>query len=327
MPPIIVLAKLVHLRLLEYLREFCLTLEGLFRKLPASVKRNDGDLVSAIERLFNAGASEKIILERFREEAYFFSRKSCEPNGGDDGAALPAHGPDRRDEEVADALGDRADVDAAGVDPAAAPQAGGVPGGVGQDAAPDRTSWGLKAATLVMKVGRALQQDIGTSRLNSCLVEWCKTRPTKAKAVAYLDCIVKYGVQGNVIFQKDRKPEHNIYFGLHTNILTAVDPVLSAAEERVERFYEQTFWSIPQAFEFGRACQSLAQHLVSLSFLKSPSLAMARVGADLISWEAVPSVARVGPGKGLTVVWWWLRPRRNACFHCPKSLLAKKGVE
>ena len=73
---------------------------------------------------------------------------------------------------------------------------------------------------------------------------------------------------GQFVQQQERSPKHNIYLGMPCPLLArydlntslaGVDPVFENALARVESFLEKTFWAIPAAFEFGKACQALAK--------------------------------------------------------------------
>lgn len=63
---------------------------------------------------------------------------------------------------------------------------------------------------------------------------------------------------GNVLTSA-RSHANNIYIGIRRTLLDDVDPVLNRAAERLEKIYRETFWAIPNAFEFGQACLALAK--------------------------------------------------------------------
>ncbi len=75
-----------------------------------------------------------------------------------------------------------------------------------------------------------------------------------------MDAVLLYDTEGaNVSFASSRTPGQNIYVGLQTSLLDGVDPTLDAAISRLTGAYEKTFWAIPRAYDFGRACQALAK--------------------------------------------------------------------
>ena len=96
-----------------------------------------------------------------------------------------------------------------------------------------------------------LQGELLNSKTLGYLIEWCDTPQRRRSGCAYLDCVVTYDEGGqSLTFQKERSPYHNIYVGVDSNLLSGVDPALQAAIERRQRIYEQTFWCIPEAYEF-----------------------------------------------------------------------------
>ena len=148
----------------------------------------------------------------------------------------------------------------------AAPRAGGVAvaepaggGGHGEEAEvhDQKAAWPILIAQNIAKVSPKLQTEMLGSKLLSYFTEWCSTPSCRAAGVAYTDCVIRYDVDGQfVVFESERKPEHNIYLGIRSNLLSGVDPVLDDVAKRVQKIYSQTFWSIPEAFTFGQAAQA-----------------------------------------------------------------------
>ena len=88
---------------------------------------------------------------------------------------------------------------------------------------------------------------------------------SRTRGLAYADCVVRYDHEGDIVrFETHRSPDQGIYIGVPCNLLSRLDPVLKATIERVQTAYEQTYWAIPMAFEFGQACQALAKRNLNI---------------------------------------------------------------
>ena len=62
-----------------------------------------------------------------------------------------------------------------------------------------------------------------------------------------------------------RSPHANLYIGIEHNLLTGMDPVLERAMNRLEKIYSETFWAIPESFEFRQACLALAKRGLNIN--------------------------------------------------------------
>ncbi len=120
--------------------------------------------------------------------------------------------------------------------------------------------WHVAIAQTANKVSNKLQMELLNPKVLTFFTEWCGEPDPRVSAVAYTDISVVYDQDGiPVSFLDKRSPDNNIYIGVRSALLGAVDPVLEAALQRVQDIYSATFWSIPEAFKFCQAAQALAK--------------------------------------------------------------------
>ena len=67
------------------------------------------------------------------------------------------------------------------------------------------------------------------------------------------------------VVQSARSPSADLYIGIEHNLLDNVDLVLARAMDRLEKIYSETFWAIPESFEFGQACLALAKRNLNIN--------------------------------------------------------------
>ena len=67
------------------------------------------------------------------------------------------------------------------------------------------------------------------------------------------------GLEGHIQFAKHRDASNNIYIGIKHDLLTSVDSVLEAVVKELEDAMAKTFWALPNAYQYGQACQALAK--------------------------------------------------------------------
>ena len=133
-------------------------------------------------------------------------------------------------------------------------------------------AWYIVVAQAISRFSPKLIQRLEHGKSMPFLSEWCVTPKNAVAGVAHTDCILLYDYGGKpVVYLKDkkdaegrviesaRKASANLYVGIERNLLDAVDPVLQAAIDRLEKIYSETFWAIPAAFEHGQACLALAK--------------------------------------------------------------------
>ncbi len=227
----------------DYIREYSLVLEGLFRSLSGTVPREDADVLKALRDATTGMTREQVI-------------KSCASNcTWNKGNGLLAKSKGRG---ASAARWRRGAADAAPED--------SEPGGPlpPQEPAFDdedvKNVWYILTAQAIGRTCSSLRRRLEAGKVISYFTEWCDQPLERARGVAYKDCVILYDCGAeNVSFQRRRSPGGNIYTGILRTLLDAVDPVLKAALLRLQKAYQETFWSITAAFEFGQACQAIAK--------------------------------------------------------------------
>lgn len=233
-----------HKDIYEVVRTFLILLEGLFRSLKAPVARTQHGLLTAIRESLAEHGSTNDAIESFKDNAIFNKGNSLLKGGGKGKGKQVIHHKG----------GEKGDADVIGIEPDQ----------------PEVTFnlWHIYTAQAIAKVSSQLQTELLGSKVMSYFAEWCRTSHVKAKGVAFADCITLYDVDAAPVkFEQSRSPNHNIYIGINVPLLLRCDPVLRAAMERVGRAYEQTFWAVPRAFQFGQACQALAKRGLNVNQL------------------------------------------------------------
>ncbi|CAK0802819.1 unnamed protein product [Prorocentrum cordatum] len=215
-----------------------LTLEGLFRSFKAPVARKDADVLNAIDSSIKEALAQN---NNDLPSAMLTFHDNCMFNKGNNLLKAGSAAPGRQSEPGGDG------EDAEGALAAPAP-----------DTSNSADSWFVLTAQTVSKVSTKLQYELLGNKLVPYFIEWCSTDMQRVPGCACADCCVLYDRSAfeNVCLLSSRSPENNIYLGIPTPLL---DPVLGAAMERVQRVYEQLFWSIPESFVFGQAAQALAK--------------------------------------------------------------------
>lgn len=226
------------------IRTFLILLEGLFRSLKAPVARTQQGLLAAIKKSLAEHESTNAAIESFTDNAIFNKGNGLLKSGGKGAGkqVVPRKG------------GEKGDADVIGI----------------QQDPPEVTLnlWHIYTAQAIAKVSSQLQTELLGSKVMSYFAEWCRTSHVKARGVAFADCIMLYDVDAAPVrFERTRSPDHNIYIGINVPLLLRCDPVLRAAMERVGKAYEQTFWAVPRAFQFGQACQALAKRGLNVNQL------------------------------------------------------------
>ncbi|CAK0885110.1 unnamed protein product, partial [Prorocentrum cordatum] len=215
-----------------------LTLEGLFRSFKAPVARKDADVLNAIDSSIKEALAQN---NNDLPSAMLTFHDNCMFNKGNNLSKAGSAAPGRQSEPGGDG------EDAEGALAAPAP-----------DTSNSADSWFVLTAQTISKVSTKLQYDLLGNKLVPYFIEWCSTDMQRVPGCACADCCVLHDRSAfeNVCLLSSRSPENNIYLGIPTPLL---DPVLGAAMERVQRVYEQTFWSMPESFVFGQAAQALAK--------------------------------------------------------------------
>ncbi|CAK0822133.1 unnamed protein product, partial [Prorocentrum cordatum] len=233
------------------LKEYLLTLEGLFRSFTGEVRRDDESVMVAIEgSLEKSGPEASKAFAAWRDNAIFNKGgKGSGKGGGLSGAGESA--------AEADAL---TQLDTHGLDGEAPAPADGAPAPA-DDSAARSAPWYITIAVSVARVGRSLQIQMIQNKLPSFYCEWCETPRPSHRGVAHPD-IAFVNDQGGTPIQKiaTESERKSIYIGIPHKIKAYLgDPVLKAAATRVDQFYRQTFWANAAAHKVCMAALALAK--------------------------------------------------------------------
>ena len=90
-------------------------------------------------------------------------------------------------------------------------------------------AWYIHTAQAIGRAGSSLIKRLKIGQLIPFWNTWCEHPVTKARAVAYADCVLFYDTKkGTVWFSPTRSPMDNVYMGITRNLLDTVDPTLEA---------------------------------------------------------------------------------------------------
>ena len=224
---------IVPQHVLEHVRRTGLTLEGMFRSLKGRVQRDDASVLQAFGVLA-AGQTFEDFGERCRM-ASVWNQGEKESAGGCQEANAAADNPPPMPVEQ--------------VQPA---EQGGAQVTIG-------APWQIWVARAVGRVTSQLVRSLEQGKLITKFAEWCGQPMARSRGAAYKDCVLVYDEgEATVSFKPQRAPHLNIYVRIPHNLLSAVDPALEAALERLQQAYQETFWANSNAFRFGQACLALA---------------------------------------------------------------------
>lgn len=115
-------------------------------------------------------------------------------------------------------------------------------GGAGFDDegdAGDDAPYGLSLAIVICKLSAHLQRSMLGDQLLRYYIEWCSTPFAAEPGICFRDTCLKFGVGGVPCVFVSKGPQQNLYFWVDRPLL---DPVLPAAQERVQKFLSQTFY-------------------------------------------------------------------------------------
>ena len=119
-------------------------------------------------------------------------------------------------------------------------------------------SWTNEMADKVWKICCVLRHELMQTRLISLVVEWCETEDMRNSAVCYDDICFRYDPPNSAhpIEAVKKGPGNNCYVHIPHPLL---DPVLQSNVDRLQRFYEQTFWCNFQVFQCFQSAIALAK--------------------------------------------------------------------
>ncbi|CAE7220712.1 unnamed protein product [Symbiodinium sp. CCMP2592] len=125
------------------------------------------------------------------------------------------------------------------------------------EAASDNT-WTIDAAEKSWKLSWHIRTELMQTRMISLLVEWCETEDQRSSSVTYDDVCFVYDSPGSdsPIDVVKKSPANNCYVRIPHPLL---DPVMENKLERLEKFYQQTFWCNLDVFKCFQAATAIAK--------------------------------------------------------------------
>ena len=257
-----------------HINEYMHVLEGMFRALSGTVRRDDRELLNALDGVIRSVPSKDFVREM---------RSNCT---WDKGNSLLERGRRGRQAPPRDANAEEETMPPSAPDVSLLSQSVPVVPAFPDDIDVPNHAWYIRTAQAIARTGTTLIRRLEMGKVISYFSEWCAQEVRRTPGVAFQDCVVVYDRNGeNVTFLKTRSPAENIYRGIRHNLLTGVDHVLQAAVDRVTLACQQTFWAIPKAFLFGRACQALAKRGCNINaitlYLGAGGVGLSRYSAHL----------------------------------------------
>ena len=118
--------------------------------------------------------------------------------------------------------------------------------------------WTITMAERAWKISCTVRYELMQTRMFSLLVEWCETEDMRSSCVCYNDICFAYDVPGSHSPVKAVKkgPENNCYIRIPHPLL---DPVLEANKQRLQLFYERTFWCNLDVFRCFQSAIAIAK--------------------------------------------------------------------
>ena len=230
--------------ILHHVQRFGLIVEGIFRKMGTTgraTKRDDKAVLDEMRSLRGGLSIDVFVQQCVMASVWNLGEASVsppeEPGVGDVGAAGMGVAGDANEAP-----------EAVGLDALAAAAGAKVP-------------WPILVARSIGKAFFMLVRQLENGRVLPKFAEWCKQEMKRTKGVAYGDCVTLYDVPSRediVTFARRRGAYVNLYVKISRNLLTGIDPTLLAALDRLERAYQETFWTNAEGFRFGQACLVLA---------------------------------------------------------------------
>ena len=96
------------------------------------------------------------------------------------------------------------------------------------------------------------------TKMISLIVEWCETEDERQPCVCFDDICLAYDKPGApfAVTPVPKGPANNCYVSIPRSLL---DPVMQGNEERLQRFYSQTFWANHDVFVCCQAALAIAK--------------------------------------------------------------------
>ena len=204
-----------------HLKDQLRTVEGVFRRFPRSLERDDDALLKEIAKVLETAGSE---------EAF---TKSCHRECLEAGAA---YGIRRRGSEVEAVIPDE-----------------------GMDQPKKDDNWCRATAGIVLRISQTLMREITRDEFLLYVIHWCD-RPWQSRmGVAYSDKAVLYNftpVATELVTLIDSNPDTGLYVRVPHPLL---DPVLSVNLQKLRTYYMRSFWTNVAVFKCLCAAQALAK--------------------------------------------------------------------
>ena len=214
---------------LGHLKDQLVTVEGIFRLLPSNLAREDAALLAGIRDLLTHARTEGILLSQ--------CRKATLDAGG-------SYGLKRRVSDLELSIA---------VDAPEAPR--------------KDECWCRTVASIVLRVSQSLMREITKDEFMTYVIQWCDTPRRARLGVAYRDKAVVYGAPGSaepLTSLTDSSPETDLYIRIPHQLL---DPVLIATQERLHKYYRESFWTNFKVYKCMLAAQTLAKRGINVDRL------------------------------------------------------------
>lgn len=118
--------------------------------------------------------------------------------------------------------------------------------------------WTMDLAERSWKVSCTMKQELMQTRMVALLVEWCESEDRRSSTICYEDICFAYDRPGSLhsveVIRKG--PQNDCYVRIPHPLL---DPVLDANMERLQKFYERTFWCNLDVFKCFQAAAAIAK--------------------------------------------------------------------
>ena len=209
---------------LQRVHQFFVYLEGVFRRMKPETSRKADAIAKAVVADLQSFTTEEEYLVSLREATNSKNRTPAYPG--------------------------RLDEDEDGYEPDDRPRAGK------QGKLPEL--WTTTMAERAWKLSCTIRHELMQTRMISLLVEWCETEDTRSSCVCYNDICFQYDDPGSSLPIKTVKkgPENNCYVRIPHPLL---DPVMEANKQRLQLFYERTFWCNIDVFRCFQSAIAIAK--------------------------------------------------------------------
>jgi hypothetical protein len=122
----------------------------------------------------------------------------------------------------------------------------------------EQESWTQQLASKAWKLSHAIKFELMHTRVISLLVEWCETPDQRQPGVCYDDVCMVYDRRDadQSVMPVKKSASNDCYVYIPHCIL---DPVLQSHQDRLQRFYSQTFWCNHDVFQCCQAALAIAK--------------------------------------------------------------------